>query len=134
MDATFEVEVASETGEPIEDARWRVSARKEISGDSGDATLDFDVSGSKGKAHVRAQARQINGAWGLVMVDVVFSNDERVALDIGPESGLDDAPKWTPPVEEEQGFRETDAPPVIDLEMPKGVPGPPGEILLPMPK
>ena len=126
--------VRERLGEPIEDARWRVSARKEISGGSGDATLDFDVSGPKGKAHVRAQARLIDEAWGLVLVDVVFSDGERETLDIGPESGLDDAPKWTPPAEEEQGFRETDAPPAIDLEMPQGVPGPPGEISLPVPK
>lgn len=127
-------EVRRRLGQPIDDARWRVSARKEIRGNRGDATLDFDVSGPKGKAHVRAQARLINGVWGLTMVDVAFSDGQRKTLDLGSQGGVAEAPKWISPAGEEPAAKSPEAPPEIELEMPEGVPGPPGDISVPLPE
>lgn len=57
------------------------------------ANLTFKVQGPKGRASVRAEARQIDGKWGLGTLDVTFADQKRISIDTRGEG---DAPRFGP--------------------------------------
>ena len=85
-------QVIEQLGEPIEDATMLPA----VNNDSGRASLDFDVAGPNGKAHVRAEARMIGGQWGLTSVEVNIDRGGHLSLDAGSSQGPPDAPAWSP--------------------------------------
>lgn len=90
--------VIEKLGEPIREAGWFPSGTIETQNDSGSANLAFEVMGPKGVAQVQARARRIGGKWGITTLDVTPSDGKRISLDQAKvESGLDEAPRWTPP-------------------------------------
>jgi hypothetical protein len=82
-------------GQPIE-AGWTVSGEviPQIGPASGNARLDFDVSGPKGKAHVHSEARCVFVKWGLTKVEVTTPDNKRIVLDVSGDNddGGDAAP------------------------------------------
>jgi len=116
-------EVIERLGEPIEDATRMPQIQQSQQDGQGSATIDFDVEGPNGKAHVRTQARMIDGAWGLTLVEVTFADGQRISLGTG-DDGTEDAPKWTPPEEGPQAPGADVAPPQLNLELPDNVPIP----------
>jgi len=125
-------EVIGRLGKPIEDATWIPNMQVNIENDQGSSSMDFQVAGPEGKADVRCQARMTGGIWAITDLSVRFTDGERIVLSTTDE-GLEDAPKWTPPAGPEKAPGDPVAPPTIDLNVPNGVPGPPGEITLPVP-
>jgi cytochrome oxidase complex assembly protein 1 len=85
-------QVIEQLGQPIEDA----TILPAVNYDSGRASLDFDVAGPNGKAHVRAEARMIGGQWGLTSVEVNIDGGGHLSLDVSSGEGPSDAPAWTP--------------------------------------
>jgi hypothetical protein len=84
-------------GEPIEDAGWFPTGEVNAEDDRGDARLDLDVAGPKGKAHVHAEARRITGHWGLTRVEVIAEGGQRIVLDVSrDEEAGGEAPLFRP--------------------------------------
>jgi len=86
-------------GEPIEEVFWPPPSRVEnLDGDRGDATLNFEVAGPKGRAAVQTQARMIHAKWGLSRLHVtpVSQPGEGITVDTSETSGLDEAPPFKP--------------------------------------
>jgi hypothetical protein len=93
-------------GDPVRDTTWFPTTEIDSDGRRGDARLGFDVAGPQGQGHVSAQARQLDGRWGLARLEVVVGGEKRLLLDTGSEEsgasgGSDrpddgDAPKWQP--------------------------------------
>ena len=113
-------QVIEQLGQPIEDATMLPAANN----DSGRASLDFDVAGPSGKAHVRAEARMIGGQWGLTSVEVNIDGGEHLSLDVGAGEGPSDAPAWSPNAGESTGPEDSGtspAPTKVDMDLPSGV-------------
>jgi hypothetical protein len=84
-------------GEPIEGVGWFPSGEVNDENDRGDARLDLDVAGPKGKAHVHAEARRIAGHWGLTRVEVTPDGGPRIVLDLSKdEEAGGEAPLFRP--------------------------------------
>lgn len=118
-------QVLQRLGEPVEDAFFVQAVQWSVTGDRGDATLTFNVSGPTGTGHVRSQARMIGGVWGLTTVDVTFEDGQKVSLEIILEESADDAPRWSedeaPQASEEDAPEQTEAP---TIELPLNDPFP----------
>lgn len=86
-------------GEPIQESGWFPAGNLKVENDRGEAQFDFDVAGPKGKAHVRSQARLIDGKWGLTTLEVTGPDGKRLPLETGAAeaAGMEEAPRWTPP-------------------------------------
>ena len=112
-------QVIEELGRPIEGTSWLPSGNIAVRNDSGRASLDFDVAGPSGTAHVRAEARMIGGRWGLTSVGVHIGGGETLSLDVGSGEGPSDAPVWSPKVDKTTTPDESEPPPNVDL--PSGV-------------
>ena len=98
-----DAQVIERLGQPIEDATLVPSGEVNFQNDRGDANFGFKVAGPNGRANVRAQARLIDGIWGLSTLEVTFDDGQRISLPVGADAGLDDAPMWSPDdVPEEQ--------------------------------
>ncbi|MHB1037877.1 MAG: cytochrome c oxidase assembly factor Coa1 family protein [Pirellulales bacterium] len=90
--------VIQRLGEPIEDATWVPSGNIHIEDGRGEASLDFDVSGPKGVAHVRAESRRVDSQWGVVLLEVTFDDGKKMILNAPKaEKELDEAPPFVPP-------------------------------------
>lgn len=89
-------QVIQRLGQPVEDFGLFPTGNVHTEGDRGNANLHFSIRGPQGKANVSVQARQLQGEWGLTMLDVRFSDGERFTLD-PVDAGLEDAPVWPPP-------------------------------------
>jgi len=89
-------QVIERLGEPIDDVTWMPGGIVEE--EQGMANLHFTVAGPKGSAQVGTQSRRVDGAWGLLTLDVIFDDGQRtsVAVDSGDEAGGGEAPRWTP--------------------------------------
>ncbi|NUQ66028.1 MAG: hypothetical protein HUU20_26505 [Pirellulales bacterium] len=96
-------QVIEELGEPIEEAGWFPTGNVNVKNGGGDALLDFDVAGPKGRAHVQARARRINGEWGLTTVEVTLADGKRIPLELEGEVGVEEAPRWNPEAEKVSG-------------------------------
>ena len=112
-------QVIEQLGEPIQDATMLPT----VNDDSGSASLDFDVAGPKGKAHVRAEARMIGGQWGLTSVEVNVDRGGRLSLDVSSGEGPSDAPVWSPnagntPLEDSP---TTPEPIKVEVGLPSGI-------------
>ncbi|MCX7426291.1 MAG: cytochrome c oxidase assembly factor Coa1 family protein [Planctomycetia bacterium] len=91
-------EVVKRLGEPIEDG-FIPQGNVNINNDRGDATLNFDVTGPNGTAHVMSQSRLINGKWGLTQLGVTFDDGQRITIDTvggGDANDPGEAPPWKP--------------------------------------
>ena len=110
-------QVIEQLGEPIEDATMLPT----VNSDSGSASLDFDVAGPNGKAHVRAEARMIGGQWGLTSVEVNIDRGGHLSLDVSLGEGPSDAPAWSPNVGESTGLEDSATTPPIEVELPPGM-------------
>jgi hypothetical protein len=99
-------QVMERLGEPVKNPRLLPF------GSLGDreGTVNFGVEGPKGQATVTARFRRISEAWGLTTLNVTFEDGQRVSLETGSASGLEDAPKWSPPETNEDDAES--APPV----------------------
>ena len=89
--------VVERLGEPIKADSWFPVGTVHAENGGGEAALDFDVAGPDGRAHVRTQAKRIDGQWGLARLEVTFDDGRRLSLDTGSGDGLEEAPLWTPP-------------------------------------
>ena len=90
-------QVIEQLGEPIEEASWLPVGEITVENGGGEARLDFDVAGPKGKAHVRAQARRVAGKWGrLASLEVTPEGGQRILLDTGADEELEEAPLFQP--------------------------------------
>ena len=109
-----DAQVVGRLGNPVTDAEWFPTGNVNEDGDRGTATLHFAVAGPTGNAQVSAQARRVAGQWGLTMLNVTFGDGQRLSLDTRSESGLGDAPVWSPPSEGDRGSEE------VPLVVPEG--------------
>jgi hypothetical protein len=116
-------EVTERLGRPVEEAGWVPAVQMNVGDGQGSATMDFDVQGPEGRAHVRCQARMIGGTWGLTLLEVTFADGERVVLDTGDRAD-EEAPKWTPPKGDSDAEKPAEAgeAPQIEMELPVDVP------------
>jgi hypothetical protein len=89
-------QVIRHLGEPIAEAGWFPSGERNVRNGGGDARLDFNVAGPKGKAHVHAEARRIAGRWVLTRLEVTPEDAERIVLDVSQDDGLEEAPLFEP--------------------------------------
>lgn len=87
-------QVAERLGKPIEEAGWFPTGNLHVENGGGDALIDFDIAGPKGRAHVQARARRIGGEWGLTTVEVTFADGQRISLETDGQEGPDEAPRW----------------------------------------
>jgi hypothetical protein len=87
--------VIERLGQPISDVSWVPIGELNVEGDKGQARLDFDVAGPKGRAHVHYQARQLAGKWGFSQLEVTFAPGDRISLrvDAGDEAPPFEGPK-----------------------------------------
>ena len=95
-----------------------------VNSDSVRASLDFDVAGPNGRAHVRAEARAIGGQWGLSSVEVTIDGGGRLSLDVGSDEGPSDAPAWSPNGGESTGSQDSAPTPSVmkvELDLPSEV-------------
>jgi hypothetical protein len=118
--------VIAALGEPIKDISWFPANEYRVEGDRGSAQFDFNVAGPKGKAHVRVEARRIEGQWGLLRLEATPEGGGAIKLDVRQESGGSDAPPFdaTPPAEETNppGKKKPDSEPpgtTINLPVPE---------------
>ena len=109
--------VIEQLGQPIEDATMLPA----VNYDSGRASLDFDVAGPNGKAHVRAEARMIGGQWGLTSVEVNFDRGGHLWLDVNSGEGPSDAPAWTPNAGDPAPLEDSATPAAMKVDLPSGV-------------
>lgn len=109
-----DAQVVERLGNPVTDAEWFPTGNVNEEGDRGTATLHFAVAGPNGNAQVIAQARRVDAQWGLTMLNVTFGDGERLSLDTRSESGLGDAPVWSPPSDDERGSED------VPLVVPEG--------------
>ena len=65
-------QVIERLGEPIEPTRWIPAGEEDVANDRGEAHWDFEVSGPKGTAHVRARARRFAREWSLPVLEATF--------------------------------------------------------------
>jgi len=114
-------QVTERLGEPIKDASWVPTGQVNVTNDQGSGTLAFKVRGPRGEANVRAQARLVDGIWGLTEVEVTFADGQSIFLETGGD-GIGDAPAWNPPDEAAEFPVQSDAPPEIEMELPADVP------------
>ncbi|MHC4404244.1 MAG: cytochrome c oxidase assembly factor Coa1 family protein [Planctomycetota bacterium] len=104
-------QVVDRLGTPIEEASWFPSGTlAERERGRGEANLLFPVKGPKGTADVATLARRLDGEWGLVTLEVTFVDGHRVSVDTSSTGGGDDAPKYTPPDDQDE---PDDAPPTL---------------------
>ena len=96
-----DAQVVKRLGEPIEQVGWLPVVQGDVRGGQGSISLDFDVAGPDGEAHVRTQARMIDAAWGLTTVEVTFEDGQRLSLKTAAADALGDAPPWSPEAESE---------------------------------
>jgi len=90
-------QVAAKLGEPITGVFWPPpSGEVQVDDGGGEAHLAFSVLGPNGKADVQTQARRIAGTWGLSLLVVGFPDGQRLKIDLGAESGMEEAPQWKP--------------------------------------
>ena len=87
-------QVIEKLGQPIKDG-WIPSGEVNISNGSGDARLDFNVTGPKGTAHVHTEARRSNGVWTTTVLDVTIDS-QRISLTPAGNSGIGEAPPFEP--------------------------------------
>ncbi len=87
-------QVIERLGEPIEPTRWIPAGEEDVANDRGEAHWDFEVSGPKGTAHVRAEARRFAREWSLPVLEATFKDNDKRRLETG-DSG--DAPKFGGP-------------------------------------
>ena len=104
-------QVIEELGQPIAGTSWLPTGNIAVTNDSGRASLDFNVAGPSGSAHVRTEARMIGGQWGLTSVEVHLDGGETLSLDVGSDEGLSDAPAWSPQGGQTTTPGESDSPP-----------------------
>ncbi len=102
-------------GTPIRDVTWFPAGRVYEEGDLGEANFAFKVAGSLKAADVFVQARRLGGRWTLTVLELRLADgkavnlktggsnlgDEPRAGEVGIPSGLDEAPRWVPPVNHE---------------------------------
>ena len=93
--AKKDAQVVERLGEPINDT-WRVGGEVFVEGDRGEANLNFELVGPKGKASARTQARRIEGKWGLTTLEVTFDDGQRISVETAAHEGMEDAPAWPP--------------------------------------
>ena len=124
-------EVIERLGQPIKDPSWIPAGSIHTDHERGQANLIFPVSGPKGSASVRTQARRIAGQWGTTVLEVTFPDGKRVSLGASSD-GSGDAPEFKPPAggQSPKGSGESPAPkppasanPEIRLDLPDA--GPP---------
>ncbi len=89
-------EVIDRLGQPIEEAGLFPTGNVNVENGGGNALLEFDVAGPRGRAHVQARARRIGGQWGLTTVEVTFADGERISLELEDQEGMEEAPPWKP--------------------------------------
>jgi len=94
-------EVVKRLGQPIEQISWLPVVQGDFQAGQGSISLDFDVAGPNGEAHVRTQARMIDGTWGLTTLEVTFKDGQKLSLETAADGGLEDAPLWSPEAESE---------------------------------
>jgi hypothetical protein len=112
--------VIEQLGRPIKDA----TILPAVNYDSGRASLNFDVAGPNGKAHVRAEARMIDSQWGLTSVEVNVDGGEHLSLKIESGEGPSDAPIWSPKAEEPGASDDSTngSPPMnVEISPPAGI-------------
>ena len=86
-------QVLAQLGEPVRDSEILPSGS--VHGDT--SNVMFRVTGPKGRASVRAEARRIGGKWGLTALDVITADQKRLSLKTpSGEGGEGDAPVWKP--------------------------------------
>jgi hypothetical protein len=83
--------VIEKLGTPIIYASIIPSGERNVKDGRGEARMNFDVAGPKGKAHVHLQARCIDSKWGFTQLEVEFNSNDRINLRV--DSG-DDAPAF----------------------------------------
>jgi hypothetical protein len=113
-------QVIEQLGQPIKDATLLPA----VNNDPGRASLDFEVAGPNGGAHVRAEARMIGGQWGLTSVEVNLEGGGHLSLDVGSDEGPSDAPAWSPNAKGTGASEESAAapPPLnVEVDLPSGV-------------
>lgn len=89
-------QLGAQIGTPIQDVTWFPSGEINNDPSNGTARLFFDVAGPKGRAHVQVDARQIEGKWGLTQLAAAPDGGSRLVVDTGAQSGLDEAPRFSP--------------------------------------
>ncbi len=89
--------VIEQLGEPVKEATWLPSGTLNVKNGSGNAVLNFEIAGPKGRAAVEAHAQRIAGQWGLTTLQVRLPNGERIPLEADANPALEEAPRWTPP-------------------------------------
>lgn len=119
-------EVAAQLGRPIRDVEFLPSGS--IHGEK--ANLMFRISGPKGRASVRAEARRIGGSWGLSLLEVTTADQKRISVAIAGSGGEGEAPRWKPGTAVKPDSESVRVPPPaspspdIQLELPDlGAPG-----------
>jgi hypothetical protein len=88
--------LAAQIGAPIQDVTWFPSGEIDNDPSNGTAHLFFDVAGAKSRAAVQLDARQIDGKWGLTQLTATPEGGSRLQINLGAESGLDEAPRFSP--------------------------------------
>lgn len=83
-------------GEPIEPTGFPSKAEVNISGNSGEARLNYDVKGPKGIAKVQVTAKLVAGKWGLPDLRVTLPDGKQIKIDTSKEGDLDEAPPFKP--------------------------------------
>jgi hypothetical protein len=91
-----EPRLTGQIGEPIQDATPFPSGEIGKDPNNASARLYFDVAGPKGRAHVQVDARRIDGKWGLSQLTATPDGGNRVVIDTGAQTGLDEAPRFQP--------------------------------------
>lgn len=107
--------VREKIGTPIRDISRVPSGVLEENGERGRATFVFSVRGPDGEADVQAQARKVDGQWGLALLNVTCNDGVKLVVSTAGEG---DAPKFQPtPTKIEVASR----PVIKDVKLP--VPG-----------
>lgn len=73
-------EVKEQLGEPIELAGMPSNININETGDAGSASIDFNIKGPKGSAHVHTEATRAAGKWTTTVLKVTFSDGSSVDL------------------------------------------------------
>ena len=90
----------------------------------GIASLQFDVSGSKGKGAIAVEGKKTKGEWGVTMLELRPATGEKVSLTADLESRMGtDTPKFDPAAASSTSSKPAPPPPAeIEIALPPGGP------------
>ena len=89
------------------------------------ASLQFDVSGSKGKGAIAVEGKKTKGEWGVTMLELRPATGEKVSLTADLESRMGtDTPKFDPTAKPATSSSPPPPPTDVEIVLP---PGPPGQ-------